>query len=116
MEIVFEYSKLKFPLRVNPFDESIWLPKGKLVKHYGWVGKSKYVEGKRFSDLIDSFDEKDIKFTFNYLDYELDRRLGIIGVNLTMMNIKVVEEMGQKTFVITDLCADISKLHPAQDQ
>jgi len=70
----------------------------------GVEGVSKYIPGKRLSEVSDLFYKKELNPTLNDLNEQLEKGLNCFGINVIPLNIKV---SGNDTLVITDLCADI---------
>lgn len=102
MRLHLPVSKKDVPLEINPF----------LNLHTcdicgGIEGISKYIPGKNMSNVKTVFDDYELKIALVDLSTEIEDKLGYSGINIIPMNAKMSKE---GTFIVTDICADISIL------
>lgn len=96
------FSKTEFRLRINPF-----MAVHKCDNCERMEALMPFIPGKNLEERIREFDEKEIEIFLRNIDFLLEEKMSVSGLELLPLNIKLI---GDKTLVITDLCADIRKL------
>ena len=89
-----------YPLRVNPFTEILMSNKYRVI-----VGVSSFIDGPKL-DETDMGGDIGILGFLDQVGGEMVGQLGVAGIKLAEVNIKVVEG----ALVVTDLCIDITSL------
>jgi hypothetical protein len=99
----FRYSNVTFSLRVNKIMNVFYWDEKDTV-----VGVSRFISGRRLDELQDIIDKKEIQGTLSLSGSDINKRLGVCGVDLVPINIRFDDK--DQSLIITDLCARLELL------
>ena len=103
MSLHLRSSNMDIPLKINPF-----LDLHNCEVCGGFEGIAEYIPGKTLYEVRGRADVCELESLLTDLSIKIENKLGFYGINIVLLNVKVT---GFGGLIVTDLCADICKLH-----